>query len=300
MLFKRRKKYTAWRPKYREPLTRRRIFRTKRTGISPKIYQRTYREAKFQTSSKTQRNFYLILTILVASVLVYLCFFSNFFKIKKITLVNNKDVQLNQVEEIVNPILSYPRFLIFPGNNIFLVARENIKIALSDKILQIENLEIKKKYPDVLKIVVYEKEPKLIWVTQDKTYFVDKEGEICYEISSELLNNTELPIVHDNLGKEVKPKDKVLNEEVITAVESIQKRFQIKTGNKILYFEVPAAMASEIHLKTEKGFKVYFSCQRNIDAQLDDLQAVLEHQVKDQVGHIDYIDLRIEGWVYYR
>ena len=300
MLFKRRKKYTVWRPKYREPLTRRRIFRTKRTGISPKIYQRTYREAKFQTSSRVQRNFYLILSILVAGGLVYLCFFSNFFKIKKITIVNNKDVQLNQVEEIINPILSYPRFLIFPGNNIFLVARENIKTALSSKIFQIENLEIKKKYPDVLKIVVYEKEPKLIWVTQDKTYFVDKEGEICYEISSELLNNTELPIVHDNLGKEVKPKDKVLNEEVITAIENIQKRFQVKTENKILYFEVPAAMASEIHVKTEKGFKVYFSCQRNIDVQLDDLQAVIAHQVKDQVGHINYIDLRIEGWVYYK
>lgn len=299
-MFRRRKKFTAWRPKYREPIVRRSLFRAKKTGISPKIYQCTYQQKKFQTSYKFQRNFYLILTVAFVCGLVYLCFFSGFFEIKKITLVNNKDVYLAQVEGIIHPILQKPRFLFFSGKNIFFVDGKSIKNELLAKILQIENLEIKKRFPDVLKIVVYEKEPKLIWLTQDKSYFVDGKGEICYEVSSELLKNTDLPVVFDNLGKEVKPEDKVLSSETLAAIENIHKRFHIKTGHKILHFEVPAAMADEVHVKTETGFKVYFNCTRSIDDQLNDLHTVLEHQIKDQIRHIQYIDLRIEGWVYYR
>ena len=52
-----KKKFTAWKPRYREPLTRRRIFRTKKAGASPKIYRQTQREAKFQTSSTIQKKF---------------------------------------------------------------------------------------------------------------------------------------------------------------------------------------------------------------------------------------------------
>lgn len=300
MVFKRRKKYTAWRPKYRESLARRGFFRTKRTGVSPKIYRRTQREIKFQTSSTIQKNFYLILAIVIIGSLIYLCLFSNLFKIKKIVLVDNKDVHLDNVEEIVNPILAQRRFLIFPGDSIFIVDKKNIEAELASNILEIESLQIKRRCPDVLKIIIKEKEPIVIWVTQDKTYFVDGKGEICYEISNEILQDTELPIVKDNLGKEVKPDDKVIEEDVISAIQNINKRFQAKTGYEILRFEVPAAMASELHIKTKTGFRVYFSCSRDIDAQLNDLVAILEHQIKDQAGQVQYIDLRIEGWVYYR
>lgn len=299
-MFKRKKKYTAWKPRYREPLLRRRILRSKRTGIPPKIYRHTQREAKFQTSSTIQKKFYLVVTILIIGGLMYLCLFSNLFKIKKIVLVDNKDVHLDQVEEIVNPILDRRRFLVFPGDSVFLVNKENIRTELTCNILQIESLQIKIRYPDVLKIIIQEKEPVIIWVTQNKAYFVDGEGEICYEISNELLKDTELPIVKDNLEKDVKPDDKVVTEEVLETIQDINKRFQSKTGYEILRFEIPAAMASELHVKTDIGFKVYFSCQRSIDAQLDDLVAVLEHQVKDQIGKVQYIDLRIEGWVYYQ
>jgi len=300
MIFKRRKKYTAWRPKYREPLARRGILRSRRASLSPKIYGRTQRETKFQTSSKTQKKFYLILALLIAGGLVYLCFFSNLFKIKKIVLVDNKDVHLSRVEEIVRPILNEKRLLVFPGDSIFLMNTKSIKNELTGNILEIESLQIKRRYPDVLKIVIQEKEPVIIWVTQDKVYFVGRKGEICYEISREILQDTDLAIVQDNLGKEVKPNDKVIKEDVVSAIENINKRFQAKTGYEILHFEIPAAMASEVHVKTKRGFKVYFNCQRSTDVQLDDLVAVLEHQVKGQIGSVNYIDLRIEGWIYYR
>ncbi len=300
MIFKRRKKYTAWRPKYREPLARRGIFQSRRASISPKIYGRTQKATKFQTSSRAQKNFYLILTLLIAGGLVYLCLFSNLFKIKKIVLVDNKDVHLSQIEEIVRPILDEKRFLVFPGDSIFLMNTKSIKTELIDKILEIESLQIKRRYPDVLKIIIQEKEPIIIWITQDRVYFVDRKGEICYEISREILQDTDLPIVQDNLGKEVKPDDKVIKEDVVSAIQNINKRFQAKTGYEILCFEIPAAMAHEVHVKTKRGFKVYFNCQRSTDAQLDDLNAVLEHQIKNQVDQVNYIDLRIEGWIYYR
>ena len=299
-MFRRKKKYTAWKPRYREPLTRRGIFKTKRTAIPPKIYRSTHKETEFQTSSKLQKNFYSILTILIAGSLVYLCLFSNFFKIKKIVLVNNKDVQFSEVEKIVRPILNDKRFLFFPADSIFLINTKNIETELIRNILQIESLRIKRRYPDVLKIIIQEKEPVIVWLTQDRTYFVDQKGKICYEVSNEILQNTNLPVVKDNLGKEVKVNEKVIEENVVKAVQNINKKFRTKTGYEISYFEVPAAMASEVHVKTKTGFKVYFNCQRDLEAQFNDLVAVLEYQIKEQVTNISYIDLRVEGWIYYR
>ena len=74
--------------------------------------------------------------------------------------------------------------------------------------------------------------------------------------------------------------------------------FDQKTGKEIEYISLPSTSAEEIHVKTKEGFSIYFSLKRGPEGQLNDLAMILDGEIDS--GNVEYIDLRIENWVYYK
>ena len=59
-------------------------------------------------------------------------------------------------------------------------------------------------------------------------------------------------------------------------------------------------LAKEVHLETIGGWRVYFSIDRSVESQLSDLKIVMDEQIKGGIERVDYIDLRIDNWAYYK
>jgi hypothetical protein len=66
--------------------------------------------------------------------------------------------------------------------------------------------------------------------------------------------------------------------------------------------DLPSPLADEVHVTTENGWRVFFTLERQLDQQIKNLQLVFENEISQKLPEeeLDYVDLRVESWVYYR
>ncbi|MEW6407448.1 MAG: FtsQ-type POTRA domain-containing protein [Patescibacteria group bacterium] len=243
-----------------------------------------------------------ILFVIFIILIIYFLFYYNYFQIKKIVVINSKITHDYEIEENVFSTLSTNRFYIFPGKNIFLINKQQIATNLKNRFSNINDVSVSRIYPDVLKIKIQEKLPKIIWQTEKSlTYFVDANGEIFLEVSgiSGNGNETNLPKIKDLSDKSVVLFENVLFPKHINFILKLNERLP-QEGIKISFFEIPAKLAGEIHLVTDEGWKIYFNIEKDAEAQISNLRLALTDEIKERKINLDYIDLRIENWVYYK
>ncbi len=164
MLFKKRKK--SWR--------RNKTFYKSRSSSFPK-----------------KRNFvkFLKRTMIIGFVflIVYFFFFSQFFLIKKIEIEGNKNILSSNIKETINNNIFQSVLGLIPGNNFFLNKNEEIETALLNKFSEIKSVEVNKKFPNLLKIKITEKNPLIIWCRLEDCYYIDNNGTAFLSAEKRLL-----------------------------------------------------------------------------------------------------------------
>ncbi len=238
----------------------------------------------------------ILLIIFIA--IFYFVFYSTYFDIKNVVLIDNKKITAERVEQIYESIAEDRRWIIFSGRNIIVFNSPRLEYDLLEEIPMIEKVATEKKYPNILKIKIKEVEPAAIWMTGNKTYYINIEGLVGYEIFNASEKKDDLPLIKDSSGREIEPREKVTSEDIMSFIETIADNLNERTGLGYDDFVLPSGAAEEVHLKTDQGYSVYFSLHRDALSQLNDLAMVIDSEVKGK--KVDYIDLRIENWVYYK
>lgn len=284
----------------------RKLYFFKRHNLGRKKFNYVSNKNLFKPSSFSIKiKFYQILIFLLFLALFYFLFFFDYFQIKKTIIINQKFISEDEINKIINPVLTQKRFLIFPGRNVFLVNSKIIKNSLLENIPQIDSVEITKKYPDILKIKINEIEPKVLWQTKDQYYLVDKEGVVRSKFEnylddpqiSDLVRN--LFKIIDQSGKDIQLKENVIFTKHINFIEKLYEKLPT-LGINIKEIILPSPQAFELHVITDKNFKILFIIEKSIDAQLFNLKLVLEKELQNKTDDLEYIDLRVENWVYYK
>ncbi len=132
--------------------------------------------------------------------------FSN-FNVTKIEILNNFLISEREIVKLLNPILN--------KNTIFLKNSEIEKLLLQNTF--IESFNIKKKYPNTIKIEIFEKQPIAILFDKKKKYYLSKKIEL---IEFNNMNNfknlpyvfgnkSEFKVLYNNLAKIDFPFDKI-------------------------------------------------------------------------------------------
>lgn len=238
----------------------------------------------------------ILLIIFIA--IFYFVFYSTYFDIKNVVLIDNKKITAGQVEQIYDGVAEDRRWILFSGKNIIVFNSPRLEYDLLEEIPMVEKVATEKKYPNILKIKIKEVEPVAIWMTGSKTYYINSEGLVGYEIFNASEEKNTLPLVKDNSGREIAPREKVTSEAIMSFIKTIADDLNERTGLAYDSFVLPSGAAEEVHLKTDQGYNVYFSLHRDALSQLNDLAMVIDSEVKGK--EVDYIDLRIENWVYYK
>lgn len=220
----------------------------------------------------------LLVFIIILSGLVYLFFYSPIFKIKNI-IVEGVSLEGNAFENL-------------KGKNILFINTADVKSELSQKYPELNIIKIVKGLPDTLKIKLEEHQAKILWQTQGKNYLVDSNGVIFKEIEGE----SDLPQVKDNKDLAVVLNQPVVTTNFINFIAELNANFNQETGLIIDRYAVNETIF-QIDAVTVLGWKVIFDTTRKAQDQLSDLSRFL----KDHQSEVkEYVDVRVEGRVYYK
>ncbi len=245
-----------------------------------KIIKRTenYKPEK-KNSQVNYSQILFITTCLLIVLLIYLLFYSKIFSINNIDLIGDYNQSTVEYVQSLN------------GKNIFLFGSRKIKKDIKDKLPIVKDVKVVVGFPNTLKIFLKERDSEFIWESQGEKYLVDKEGIVFAKT-----DKSDLKLVKDEKNIPVKLGDKIVSYELTNIVRSINVKFPAIMGEEIDHYGVGESLFV-INVYTKSSKKVMFYTQVPLSYQLTVLDELVKHD-KDNIK--EYVDLRVEGYGYYK
>ena len=220
----------------------------------------------------------LAFILLVILSLIYLFFYSPLFTIKNIIV--DKDLPTSINEHLAS----------IKGKNIFLVKSSKTKGDLLKKFPELIDINVIRGLPDTIKISYSERTPKIIWQSAGRYFIVDENGITFREIQGA----ADLPLVKDNNDLAINIGKQVVSANFISFVTELRPK--LKEQVEINRFEVNET-TFQLDAIMVSGLTLKFDTTRSVDSQLSDLKKFLADRSNEAQ---EYIDLRVEGKVYYK
>jgi len=134
-----------------------------------------------------------------------------------------------------------------------------------------------------------------------RCFYIDKEG-IVYK-ASPLISGSVILNIFSSKKQSVDLRSEVVSPETIDFILTIDKKLpKIKTVTgpswQIRNFKIISP--EDLRVRTTQGYQIYFNPTYSVDSQLKALKLTLEKEIKENWPSLEYIDLRIEGRVYYK
>lgn len=264
----------------------------------------------------------LFIIAVLASIAV--CLYARHFSIKNIEITGLQRISQTQFTEAINGAMDYRRFLILPGNGYFVVDRGEIENILKEK-FPLDYVTITKKFPNTVVVRVEEKISTIIYDNGSEYSYLDTDGrvvEILRKVGNDEWQETpattsstpairthipqskqikrefgDYPIVYDERGLNGNINTIVLDKDTVAGViqwfNFLNKQGQIPLN----YFLISDGLGNGI-IKTGEGWFIKANLKQNIDSQYNELLYVLKQKINHQ--HVNYIDLRYSGKVYWQ
>jgi len=253
-------------------------------------YQKYRNPSLYKTSTKKEwgvkyslfRLKYLVYG-LIGVLICYFLFYSQQFQVKEALIEGD---QLLTKEEILPEVPL--------GSNIFRFQSSQLKEDLMAKFPEIKRVDIYRGIPNAIKVVIFERDAKLIWQSGDKKYLISSQGEVSRVVRAD--EGKDLPLVNDVKALPVVPGSRLVSPSFVAFVTNIAGSFHEVTNIKPSAFSIDET-TFDVNVQTEAGFYVKFNSLRSSKKQLENLKRVLAEKRQDI--H-EYVDIRIDGWAYYK
>ncbi len=233
-----------------------------------------------------------VFVIIVVFGLIYLFFFSSFFKISDIEIDGAK---LAESSEIENLVLKYTA----EDDNIWTFSRYNLEKEIENNFLFVESVVVQKGIPDTLRVKVKEREPAVIWLSGKDKYLIDSFGYAFsnladYQDKRDLLTDKMVKVT-DRSKLPVTIGQRLASKNWVNFVGKIDRSLMDQFSLSVKNFYITET-AFDLYAITNKG-RLIFDTNRPIEEQLAALEVAFDSINKER---FDYLDLRINGWVYYK
>lgn len=265
---------------------------------------------------KTSRRFKLYGFVLVVLVIVGLYFLNSCaqLKISNIEISGNERIAQEEIKNLVFEQLNQKRWLFFNQENIIFFSKTAIRQKLVET-YSIEEVKIKKKYPNTLDFIIKEKISVVIWSSGGENYYLGldgvalrkmagdemiiESGEGGLDIIRSELSSGEYPVIYDQSNNPVDIGQNVVSEETISFVITLIDELKTQADFDIAHYNITQPNATEIVLVTKEGWQAYFKVNDQARGQAESLISVLYNKVKNR-SSLEYIDLRFGSKVFYQ
>ena len=237
-----------------------------------------------------------ILILFILTTLFYVVCFLNFFQIKQIKISGNQKVVKENLETTVQNLIE-KKILFFPSKSIFLINSDKVKKQILITFPLISSIDFQKELPNSLILEIEERKPIAVFVQDDKSFFIDKQGVIFEEISE--TESKRLKLKNLILNESSSLGDQVIDATKISQIFDIESDLRNSLG--IRTNEVIIVSEQRFNFTTVDGWDIYFNPQNNIDWQMVKLKEVLEQEIPNENrGLLEYIELRFDNFAPYK
>jgi len=235
----------------------------------------------------------VLLILALIGGLMHLFVFSSVFQIKNIQI---SETAKSPTEEIRNIISENT-------GNIFLSDLKGISQDILEKYPQINNVNIKRKFPDKVIVQIQERQPVAVFCISSlisalkifkpeeqgflNCFYLDEEG-IVFEEASEITEFLVIKIKNPVRG--LRFGQKIIDREYLEKILIISSKLK-----DIQILEIYPYSKNRLDIKTSENWEVYFNAKENISPQIEELNILLKEKLPlEERGSLEYIDLRFE------
>lgn len=230
---------------------------------------------------------------IVLLILGYSVIASSLFRIKNIQVAGNQTLSETTIRDQVTAIIGDSPI----SQNILFVSANNIESQLKKNNYQVSGVKIERLYFNTLKITITEQKPSILWRSGNNLSIITENGRgFIGEPNDELKKN--LPTVEDLSNLPVKEGDKVVSQDFVKFVNEVNTILP-QNGISISNTQIEET-TTEITVITKEGYKIRFDTTRPFTEQMSDLKAVLDSLKTQGKKPTQYIDLRVNGKVFYK
>jgi cell division septal protein FtsQ len=233
----------------------------------------------------------VVLLILVA--LGFVLFFSNNFEVNNIQIQGNQRIKKDSLMEQVAQQLGIKRFKFFSLNkNIFFFNSDQLKSEIMSAYEGVEEIEIEKNIPHDVVIKIKERDSVGVWCFQDGCHYFDDQGVTwgsALESSGSLIVTV----------KDPENKEGRIDKDLLATVRMLTSKLkEIGVPAKVISKEVGAP--KDLRVSVVPGYDLLFNLNSNMEDQIQILRVFLKDKSKDLGFNPQYLDLRLNGRVYYK
>jgi len=280
----------------------------RRKHIQPKI--KSLRRRK----KIIQRPFFWI-SLFIFTIIVTALYFVLFFpkiQVSYIEVSGNQRIESKEIKDLVlsnlnKKLLSIGFFNISSRSIIITDTKKIIKDILV-KFPMVENIDIKKKFPDGVNLTIRERASFAVFCSDskaienprlqnrdqnEKCFSIDKNGVIFEEIQ----NTSQDMILSQSDNKDVFIGESVIDKNIINIVSKVKDN--LSNSFQINIKEV--FVSNPLVFKTSENWKIYFDPTKDIDLQITKMNSLLDNEITiTERKNLQYIYLQYEDRAYYK
>ena len=243
--------------------------------------------------------------------LIYFSIWSPVLRVNKIEIKSEKEpvyYENNEIIKIAEEKLKNKIFGIIPKNTIILAPINGIKNAVLDIFPEIKQINISRNLSDFsnigLIVNIEERRSIGIWCKAENRTSTSTEKIIneCFQIDKDgVIYRKSLLVKSDSVLNiySLRNQSAVIRD-LVVPLEIINFILEAKEKTPVLMSDFDFISIEDLRGTTSLGWQVYFNPAYSIDSQIKALETILDEQIKGDYKSLEYIDLRIEGRVYYK
>ena len=224
---------------------------------------------------------YLLLIVLIGYITIY----SDVFKIKDIVVSGNLTVDSQRIIELI------PK-----DSNLFFTDSSKIEQKIMTNIPEINSLKIYKGLPNAIKIGIQENIPALLWISNGEEYLISDQGLAYKKVTNDSSQYNDLPRITDNKNISYNVPHRIVTSNYVSFIQYIFKNIYSETNIEPDTFYINETTV-DLFLKTKSGIYIKFDSLRSPSQQLKNLKMVI---MEKRPEILEYVDLRINGWAYFK
>jgi hypothetical protein len=274
-----------------------------------KSFQATDRSV--EQGSSRRGTIILFLGIIAFFGWLYFFLFSDFFTVKAVEISGTQRLKRGEVERIVDALLEEQRVWPFRARNLFSIDADGISKRLKNE-LYIEKAVVDKKYPNILRLKLEERQSTVVVTMQESAFEVDRHGIVTREIGADELASivngpaspertvADMPVLSVTSASGSLPMvdDEFASESQVSrwldTFETLKRR-----GFGYRGASIEDQGSTKLVIDMQEPFDVYFDMLSSMDAQIEGYFAFMKVKTKEMAIH-EYIDARIPGKIYYK
>jgi hypothetical protein len=259
-----------------------------------------------------RRSAYTTTLILIGAFAIFgwwwFLFLSGFFDATNIEITGLHGLERGEVIGEMDKVFFEAKWKPWHSKNLFMLDADMMQRSLKERLF-IESVTVDKSYPNILRLLITEKQRSVVLMTNDTYVNVDTSGVVTGVTDGDVLNiardivaarvlssESTPPVILMPTAEPPTPGFQVAKPEQVRRWLDIMRSVVLR-GIKIRFMKLESPEANLARIVSEKGYDIYFDLQDPLEPQIATYEAYMNTK-PDESKIMERVDVRVPGKIY--